>query len=194
MVLINILGQGWVLHGSFRTRVANELKVGCMVDRHLEDGDDVLFNNQACIECLSCATGSAAELQIRTTLMCDVLRSLKMACELHLVSVSFGGKAFSLMCSDMGDGMDSVDFPTPAILKPVELWTRKQLFNVVVQPHANMRVYVSLTVKKKTCSNKLIRTEGDEEIRAETMCSNDGARWIMNHGFSTGLALEYLGP
>lgn len=46
-----------VLHGSFRTRVANELKVGCMVDRHLEDGDDVLFNNQACIECLSCATG-----------------------------------------------------------------------------------------------------------------------------------------
>lgn len=25
--------------------------------------------------------------------------------------------AFSLMCSDMGDGMDSVDFPTPAILK-----------------------------------------------------------------------------
>ena len=65
-------------------------------------------------------------------------------------------------------------------MQPVELWTRKQLFNVVVQPHANMRVYVSLTVKKKTCSNKLIRTEGDEEIRAETMCSNDGFVYFQN--------------
>ena len=35
------------LHGSFRTRVADELKVGCMVDRHLEDGDVVLFNRQS---------------------------------------------------------------------------------------------------------------------------------------------------
>ncbi|KAH9661165.1 DNA-directed RNA polymerase III subunit 1 [Citrus sinensis] len=94
--------------------------------------------------------------------------------------------AFSLMCCYMGDGMDRVDLPTPAILKPVELWTGKQLFSVLIRPHANMRVYVNLTVKEKTYSNKLIRTEGDEEIRIETMCPNDGFVYFRNSELISG--------
>ncbi|KAH7575191.1 hypothetical protein JRO89_XS02G0060500 [Xanthoceras sorbifolium] len=65
-------------------------------------------------------------------------------------------------------------------LWPIELWTGKQIFSVLLRPRASMRVYLNLTVKEKTYSNKLIRTEGDEEIRIETMCPNDGFVYIRN--------------
>lgn len=71
-------------------------------------------------------------------------------------------------------------------MQPVELWTGKQLFSVLIRPHANMRVYVNLTVKEKTYSNKLIRTEGDEEIRIETMCPNDGFVYFRNSELISG--------
>ncbi|RZC73340.1 hypothetical protein C5167_048826 [Papaver somniferum] len=34
--------------------------------------------------------------------------------------------------------------------QPVELWTGKQLFSVLIRPHAQMRVFVNLTVAKKS--------------------------------------------
>lgn len=40
---------------------------------------------------------------------------------------------FSQMASTMGDGLEAVDLPTPAILKPFEMWTGKQLFSVLVR-------------------------------------------------------------
>lgn len=40
---------------------------------------------------------------------------------------------FTLLCTYMGDGLDHIDLPTPTILKPVELWTGKQLFGVLVR-------------------------------------------------------------
>lgn len=65
-------------------------------------------------------------------------------------------------------------------MQPVELWTGKQIFNVLLRPHAKMKVYLNLAVKEKTYSNKLVRTEGDEEVRIETMCPNDGFVYIRN--------------
>lgn len=72
------------------------------------------------------------------------------------------------------------------VLQPIELWTGKQLFSVLLRPHANMRVYINLTVKEKTYSNKLVRTEGDEEIRIESMCPNDGFVYIRNSELLSG--------
>ncbi|KAF9605828.1 hypothetical protein IFM89_018653 [Coptis chinensis] len=98
--------------------------------------------------------------------------------------------AFSLMCSYMGDAMDPVDLPTPALIKllfflgsltflhygngfhcnvlllesqPVELWTGKQLFSILARPHAQMKVFLNLTVLEKNYSKS-----------RETMCPNDG--------------------
>lgn len=42
-----------VLYGKFRIRLADELKFGCIVDRHLEDGDVVLFNRQPSLHRMS---------------------------------------------------------------------------------------------------------------------------------------------
>ncbi|KAB2619745.1 DNA-directed RNA polymerase III subunit rpc1-like [Pyrus ussuriensis x Pyrus communis] len=84
--------------------------------------------------------------------------------------------SFSLMCSYMGSGMDPVDFPTPAVIKPVEMWTGKQLFSVLVRPNANLRVYLNLIVTEK--SYNTTKTEDGREI--EAMCPNDGFVYFRN--------------
>lgn len=77
----------------------------------------------------------------------------------------------------MGDGMDLVDLPTPAIIKPVELWTGKQLFNVLLRPHANVRVYLNLTVMEKTYNKRRGK---------ETMCPSDGFVYFRNSELISG--------
>lgn len=54
-------------------------------------------------------------------------------------------------------------------LQPVELWTGKQLFSILVRPNANVRVYLNLTLREKNYT-KLIAN--GREI--EAMCPNDG--------------------
>ncbi|CAH9098236.1 unnamed protein product [Cuscuta europaea] len=84
--------------------------------------------------------------------------------------------SFSLICSYMGDGMDHIDLPTPAIIKPIELWSGKQLFSVLVRPDRKMRVYLNLTLKEKTYHKK------DQE----TMCPNDGFVYFRNSELISG--------
>ncbi|CAH9123780.1 unnamed protein product [Cuscuta epithymum] len=84
--------------------------------------------------------------------------------------------SFSLVCSYMGDGMDHIDLPTPAIIKPIELWSGKQLFSVLVRPNKQMRVYLNLTLKEKTYHEK------DQE----TLCPNDGFVYFRNSELISG--------
>ena len=42
-----------MLTGNYRKRIAEELKSGCIVHRHLEDGDVVLFNRQPSLHRMS---------------------------------------------------------------------------------------------------------------------------------------------
>ncbi len=46
---------------------------------------------------------------------------------------------FGLLCTYMGDAAESYDLPVPTILKPVELWTGKQIFSAMVRPNAATR-------------------------------------------------------
>ena len=39
----------------------------------------------------------------------------------------------------MSDGLEQVDLPNPAIMKPLELWTGKQLLSCLVRPNAQTR-------------------------------------------------------
>jgi DNA-directed RNA polymerase III subunit RPC1 len=63
----------------------------------------------------------------------------------------------------MSDALDAVDVPTPAILKPYELWTGKQLFSCLVRPNARTRIFVNLEMPEKIYSK-----------RGEHMCPLDG--------------------
>jgi DNA-directed RNA polymerase III subunit RPC1 len=41
--------------------------------------------------------------------------------------------------SYMGDANDCVDLPPPTIMKPLQLWTGKQLFGVLIRPTNSSR-------------------------------------------------------
>lgn len=67
------------------------------------------------------------------------------------------------------------------LLQPIELWTGKQLFSVLVRPHASMKVYLNLTVKEKSYS----KVKGNEKER-ETMCPHDGFVYFRNSELISG--------
>ncbi|PIA38792.1 hypothetical protein AQUCO_02700173v1 [Aquilegia coerulea] len=203
-----------------KKRAADELKYGHIVDRHLEDGDIVLFNRQPSLHRMSIMSHRARIMPWRTlrfnesvcnpynadfdgdemnmhvpqteeartealTLMgvqnnlCTPKNGeILVASTQDFLTSSFlitrkdtfyDRAAFSLMCSYMGDGMEPIDLPTPALIKPIELWTGKQLFSVLVRPYAHMKVYLNLTTKEKNyCKPE------------ETMCQNDGYVYFRN--------------
>ncbi|KAG8374810.1 hypothetical protein BUALT_Bualt10G0034300 [Buddleja alternifolia] len=211
---------------SSRKRHADELKYGYIVDRHLEDGDVVLFNRQPSLHRMSIMSHRARIMPWRTLRfnesVCNPYNAdfdgdemnmhvpqteeartealMLMGVQNNLCTPKNGEilvastqdfltssylitrkdtfydrSSFSLMCSYMGDAMDPIDLPTPALVKPVELWTGKQLFSVLLRPHAKMRVYVNLTVAEKNYGKS-----------SETMCPKDGFVYIRNSELISG--------
>lgn len=73
-------------------------------------------------------------------------------------------------------------------LQPVELWTGKQLFSVLVRPNAHTRVFLNLAVQEKIYSKKKGKKEGGEETMCgrETMCPNDGYVYFRNSELLSG--------
>jgi DNA-directed RNA polymerase III subunit RPC1 len=57
-------------------------------------------------------------------------------------------------CAYFGDAEEKIEIPPPAILKPVELWTGKQIINVMLRPNRDSKVFVNATVKEKFYSDK----------------------------------------
>ncbi|RDY11124.1 DNA-directed RNA polymerase III subunit 1, partial [Mucuna pruriens] len=224
-------GQSWSLKVLCRKRAADELRMGDIVDRHLEDGDIVLFNRQPSLHRMSIMCHRARIMPWRTLRfnesVCNPYNAdfdgdemnlhvpqteearteaiLLMGVQNNLCTPKNGDilvastqdfltssylitrkdtfydrATFSLICSYMGDGMDPVDLPTPAIIKPVELWSGKQLFSIILRPHANMRVYVNLTVMEKTYKKK----KGVRELK--TLCPADGFVYFRNSELISG--------
>ncbi|VVB16666.1 unnamed protein product [Arabis nemorensis] len=221
-------GSSRTLVGDYRKRIADELTTGCIVDRHLEEGDAVLFNRQPSLHRMSIMCHRARIMPWRTlrfnesvcnpynadfdgdemnmhvpqteearteaiTLMgvqnnlCTPKNGeILVAPTQDFLTTSFlitrkdtfyDRAAFSLICSYMGDAMDAIDLPTPTILKPIELWTGKQVFSVLLRPNASVRVYVTLNVKEKNFE------KGPYD---ETMCLNDGWVYFRNSELISG--------
>nr|GLL22253.1 DNA-directed RNA polymerase III subunit 1-like isoform X2 [Ipomoea trifida] len=217
---------------SSRKRHADELKYGYIVDRHLEDGDAVLFNRQPSLHRMSIMChrarimpwrtlrfnesvcnpynadfdGDEMNMHVPQTVEARTEALLLMGVQNNLCTPKSGEilvastqdfltssflitrkdtfydrASFSLMCSYMGDAMDHIDLPTPALIKPVELWTGKQLFGVLLRPYSKMRVYLNLTLKEKSYP----REKGLEK-GLETMCPSDGFVYFRNSELISG--------
>lgn len=226
-------GEMRLLMGSFRKRLADELGFGVIVDRHLEDGDVVLFNRQPSLHRMSIMCHRARVMPWRTLRfnesVCNPYNAdfdgdemnmhvpqteearaealMLMGVQNNLCTpkngeilvastqdfltssflitrkdIFYDRAAFSLICSYMGDGMDLIDLPTPAIIKPIELWTGKQIFSVLLRPNARMRVFVNLTLKEKNYS----KPKNASERELETMCPNDGFVYFRNSELISG--------
>eukprot|EP00300_Choanocystis_sp_HF-7_P018645 c20097_g2_i2.p1 GENE.c20097_g2_i2~~c20097_g2_i2.p1 ORF type:complete len:1413 (-),score=323.94 c20097_g2_i2:41-4279(-) len=203
-----------------RSRIAKDLKIGDIVERHLMDGDKVLFNRQPSLHKLSIMCHEAKVMPWRT------LRFNECACgpynadfdgdemNLHLPQTEearaeasillgltnnlmtprngeiiiaatqdfltagwlltkknsfFDRSMVSKLCAYMQDAKNPVVLPRPAIMKPVELWTGKQIFTLLLSPERKPEHRISLREEAKNYSGKGL-----------AMCEKDGYVVIRN--------------
>uniref|UniRef100_A0A0D9W6L6 DNA-directed RNA polymerase subunit n=1 Tax=Leersia perrieri TaxID=77586 RepID=A0A0D9W6L6_9ORYZ len=215
---------------------ARDLKYGCIVERHLEDGDIVLFNRQPSLHRMSIMSHRARIMPWRTLRfnesVCNPYNAdfdgdemnlhvpqteeartealMLMGVQNNLCTPKNGEilvastqdfltssflvtrkdnfydrSSFTLLCSYLGDAMENIDLPTPALIKPIELWTGKQLFSVLVRPNACTKVFLNLTVKEKNYTK--IKDEDKDKVKPpEAMCPNDGFVYFRNSELLSG--------
>ena len=58
------------------------------------------------------------------------------------------------VCGYFCNADERIDLPPPAILKPIELWTGKQVIGVLLRPNRRCQVVVNTQVKARNYSGK----------------------------------------
>ena len=185
-----------------RQRIAKQLKIGDVVERHLEDGDIVLFNRQPSLHRLSimahrvkvlegrtlrfnecvCAPYNAdfdgdemnlhvpqteeARAEARELLGVSANLSTPKSGEILVAATQdFLTASFLLTSKDTFltrpdicrlasyfldfTPADVLDLPPPAVVKPVEMWTGKQAFSLLLRPNMADNTFVTLETKEK---------------------------------------------
>eukprot|EP00931_Biecheleriopsis_adriatica_P023570 TRINITY_DN14859_c1_g1_i1.p1 TRINITY_DN14859_c1_g1~~TRINITY_DN14859_c1_g1_i1.p1 ORF type:complete len:1545 (+),score=399.75 TRINITY_DN14859_c1_g1_i1:144-4778(+) len=205
------------LKKNFRKLIADSLHCGDLVERHMHDGDIVLFNRQPSLHRLSIMAHKAKVMPGRTfrfnecvcapynadfdgdemnlhlpqteearaealqlmgvrdglvtpksgeVAVCATQDFLTGAFLMTQKDVYLSRDKFCQLCCFLSDGLEPIDLPPPAILKPCELWTGKQAFSVMVRPNRKSKVLVNLEIPEKNYSKQ-----------GETMCKQDG--WVL---------------
>lgn len=202
---------------NFRRKIADELQTGDVVERHLRNGDTVLFNRQPSLHRVSIMAHQARVMPFRTLrfnecvckpynadfdgdemnihlpqteeaqaearILMDVKQNLMIprsgdplvsATQDFLTSAYLltykdrflNRSEFMTVCAYFGDGEEKIDIPPPAIMKPVELWTGKQVISVLLRPNHTSKVFVNTAVKEKFYTGS-----------GKQMCPQDG--WVI---------------
>lgn len=193
------------------------MKIGDIVERHLSDGDAVLFNRQPSLHRVSIMAHKARimpnktlrfnecvctpynadfdgdemnihvpqteEARAEARILMNVKSNIcvpKEGSPLIAATQDFLTTSYLLTQKDMFlnrsqvmqfcgyfcDANERIDLPPPAILKPVEMWTGKQIIGILLRPNRKCQVVVNTTVKARNYSGK-----------HEHMCVNDG--WVI---------------
>jgi len=226
-----------------RDRAAETLQIGDVVERHMEDGDVVLFNRQPSLHKMSIMAHRAKIMEWRTfrfniqvcapynadfdgdemnmhlpqteearaeaILLMGVHENLTtgrngeplVAASQDFLSVAylltqkdqfFTREKFCLLVSYFGDADEQVDVPTPAIVRPVPLWTGKQVFSAMIRPNNDVNVKVSFEMKEKNYAANLKRkhfcpNDGWVAFRNSELVSGNIAKKTIGDGSKTGL-------
>ena len=207
---------------------ARRLQIGDIVERHLEDGDIVLFNRQPSLHKLSilchrvkvrpfrtfrlneCVCnpynadfdGDEMNLHVPQTeearteaielmgvkhnlvtpkngepIISAIQDFITAAYLLSSKDIFYDRKSFTNICMYMVDAKTHIEVPPPTILKPVALWTGKQIFNVLIRPNKTSDVLINLDAPSKeyradpTTHHDLSENDGWLCIRnSEVMC------------------------
>eukprot|EP01133_Synstelium_polycarpum_P012623 gene12623-14818_t len=215
----------WLKYGN-RDKFATELKVGDIVERHIIDGDVVLFNRQPSLHKLSIMAHKARVMPWRT------LRFNECVClpynadfdgdemNLHLPQTEearaealvlmgvtnnlitprngepmvaatqdfltasylisrrdafFDRTRFAHMCTHFADAHEHIDLPPPALIKPIEMWTGKQIFEVLLRPSVKSHVLVNFETRSRTYDKNLFMCPRDGYVyfrNSELMCGS----------------------
>jgi DNA-directed RNA polymerase III subunit RPC1 len=120
---------------------------------------------------------------------------------------------FQQICCFMGDALEQIDMPIPAICKPMRLWTGKQVFGMLIRPNKSLLpdgitprwpiVNVELKEKNFTSNGIMCPKDGYVVFRdSELMCGNickptvggdkSGLLYILLREFSSNAAATLL--
>lgn len=72
----------------------------------------------------------------------------------------------------MADASEKIDLPPPAILKPVELWTGKQLFSLMLRPNKSSALSVYL-------EQVLLRCLASRQRLARSPIAHDALAYVL---------------
>ncbi|EIW82038.1 beta and beta-prime subunits of DNA dependent RNA-polymerase [Coniophora puteana RWD-64-598 SS2] len=181
-----------------RNAIADGLRIGDVVERHIINGDVVLFNRQPSLHKLSimchrvkvrpwrsfrlneCVCGpynadfdgdemnlhvpQTEEARTEALELMSVKHNLVtprngepvIAAIQDFITASylisrrdtfFDRRSFTQICCYLADGDLQIDIPPPTIWKPVRLWTGKQIFNVLMRPNKQSKIFVNVESK-----------------------------------------------
>ncbi|KAH9482988.1 DNA-directed RNA polymerase III subunit rpc1 [Psilocybe cubensis] len=221
-----------------RAAIADGLAIGDIVERHIVDGDIILFNRQPSLHKLSimchqakirpwrtfrlneCVCGpynadfdgdemnlhvpqteeartEALELMnIKHNLVTPRNGEPVIAAIQDFITASFlisrkdtffDRRQFTQICCYLADANMEIDIPPPAILKPVRLWTGKQIFNVLMRPNRESKILVNVESK----CHKWEEAKGENypwmKKPAKDLSPNDGWLVIVNSEIMCGV-------
>ena len=188
-----------------RNRISRDLKIGDIVERHLDNGDIVLFNRQPSLHRMSIMSHRVRVLEGRTLRfnecvcapynadfdgdemnihvpqteearaeaqellgVCNNLSTPKSGEILIAATQDFLTASFLLTSKDtfltrpqicalasyflepQANDMNAIlELQPPAIIKPFELWTGKQAFELLIRPNTETQIFVNLETKEK---------------------------------------------
>ncbi|CXI99849.1 DNA-directed RNA polymerase 3 largest subunit, putative [Plasmodium berghei] len=240
--------------------VIDNLKIGDIVERHICDGDIVLFNRQPSLHRMSIMCHKARVMDYKTFRFNECVCSPynadfdgdemnlhvpqteeSRAEALYLMNVKHNlitpknGEViialtqdflsasyvitnkdtfldrdlFCLLCSYFSDAKIDIELPVPAILKPKELWTGKQLISVLIKPNKSENTIINFEMKEREYSTKngdLKYLSRDDSYvcfyKSELICGSLGKKvlgaskyglfYYLIHNNSTQIALQIM--
>lgn len=99
------------------------------------------------------------------------------------------------LCAYFNDANERIEIPPPSIIKPVELWTGKQIINVLLRPNRKNNVYVNTIVKERNYSGSGEHMDPNDGWvifqNSELVCGNL-CKTTMGSGSKTGLFYSLL--
>ncbi len=99
----------------------------------------------------------------------------------------FDRRQFTQICSYFGDADLQIDIPPPTIWKPVRLWTGKQIFNVMMRPNRQSRVFVNVESKCNKEEKPASKNYSWIGKPAPDLSPNDGWLVIVNSEIMCGV-------
>lgn len=93
--------------------------------------------------------------------------------------VFYDRKQFMQHCASFSDALEHIELPPPAILRPKELWTGKQVINSLLRPNRKARVILNLEMKESNAKMNDCMDPKDGYVvfrNSELMCGNIGKK------------------
>ena len=224
-----------------RELVVRDIRIGDVVERHLEDGDIVLFNRQPSLHKMSimahrvrvmpwrtfrfnecvCTPYNAdfdgdemnlhvpqtEEARTEALVLMSVAQNLCspksgeliisaiqdfLTCA-HIITVKdvfLDRREFTHLVAFICSASSLAQLPHPAVVKPVELWTGKQLFGMIIRESVASYVKINLELGEKIYTKKgkcMCPADGWVQIKDSTLLCGNLGKATLGSGSKDGL-------